>query len=145
MNNTNHSLDETFSIVEPTEVVSPVRLSKSEKKTLQLDNISDMKEKDLAYVRGKLLSMTEKLAEAAEESLEVALESSHPRAFEVSANAMKLCSEVAEKITDLHNRKEVMEDRKVSKPAAMTGTNVQNNMFVGSTSELMALLKDSKK
>ena len=83
------------------------------------------------------------MSEAAEESLEVALESSHPRAFEVSSNAMKLCAEVAEKLTDLHNRKEVMESRKDIQPA-VAGTQVQNNMFVGSTSELMKLLKDNK-
>ena len=140
MKNTNQSLDEVFDIVPE---VTPVRLSKSEKKALKLDNISDMKEKDLSFVRGKLLQMTEKLSEAAEESLEVALESSHPRAFEVSSNAMKLCAEVAEKITDLHNRKEVMESRQDTQPT-IAGTQVQNNMFVGSTSELMKLLKDNK-
>ena len=140
MKNTNQSLDEVFDIVPE---VTPVRLSKSEKKALKLDNISDMKEKDLSFVRGKLLQMTERLSEAAEESLEVALESSHPRAFEVSSNAMKLCAEVAEKITDLHNRKEVMESRQDIQPT-VAGTQVQNNMFVGSTSELMKLLKDSQ-
>ena len=142
MDNTFNSLDQTFDITPEVEV-TPVRLSKSEKKAMKLDNISDMKEKDLSFVRGKLLQMTERLSEAAEESLEVALESSHPRAFEVSSNAMKLCAEVAEKLTDLHNRKEVMESRKEQQPA-VAGTQVQNNMFVGSTSELMKLLKDSK-
>ena len=142
MDNTFNSLDQTFDIAPEVEV-TPVRLSKSEKKAMKLDNISDMKEKDLSFVRGKLLQMTERLSEAAEESLEVALESSHPRAFEVSSNAMKLCAEVAEKLTDLHNRKEVMESRKEQQPA-VAGTQVQNNMFVGSTSELMKLLKDNK-
>ena len=110
---------------------------------MKLDNISDMKEKDLSFVRGKLLQMTERLSEAAEESLEVALESSHPRAFEVSSNAMKLCAEVAEKLTDLHDKKESMELKKDTKPA-VAGTQVQNNMFVGSTSELMKMLKDAQ-
>jgi len=141
MDNSFKSLDQTFDIV--AESVQPVKISKSDKKSTDITNISEMKDKDLAFVRGKLLQMTERLSEAAEESLEVALESSHPRAFEVSSNAMKLCAEVAEKLTDLHDKKESMELKKDTKPA-VAGTQVQNNMFVGSTSELMKMLKENK-
>ena len=62
-------------------------------------------------------------------------------AFEVAMNGMKNAAEVVEKITDLHAKTKALESEDSDKSSAH---NVQNNMFVGSTAELMAMLKDTK-
>ena len=136
----NECLDDTFGI---TPEVQPVKLTRREKESLRLADVSEMKEKDIAFVRGKLYEMAEKLSEAANESLDVALESSHPRAFEVTANTMKLCADVAEKITDLHSKKKQLDIDEVSVKA--TQNNTTNNVFMsGSTADLMRMLKESQ-
>jgi hypothetical protein len=141
---TNKSLDEVFDVT-PTEI----SIEKPEKKPLSrrqkdalVPNINELKEQDVSYVRGKLLQMTEMLAECAQESLESALENGHPRGFEVSSNAAKQCAEVAEKLVHLQGSNRRLDEDRVSVNATQNNTNVTNNvMFSGSTADLFAEMK----
>jgi precorrin-6x reductase len=138
----NHeALDDTFDI---TPDVKPSPLSRTRKEVAALAKLSEVKEKDAAYVRAKLYEMSEKLSEAASESLEVALESSHPRAYEVCANTMKACAEVAEKITDLHSKSQKIEtDAEIKQQSVVQAGGTQQNIFMtGSTADLMKALKE---
>ena len=140
----NHeTLNDTFDIT-PTEVVSkPVKIKK---KDVALTNVSEMKDKDVAYVRGKLYEMTEKLSEAANESLESALESGHPRAWEVAGNTMKLAADTAEKLIHLQGSNRRLAEERMNVNATTNNTTVTNNvMFSGSTHEMMAMSKEAKK
>ena len=66
----------------------------------------------------------------------------HPRAYEVVFNGAKHTADIVDKLADLHKK---MNDLEKEDPKPVAGaTNVQNNMFVGSTSELMKMLKENK-
>ena len=136
------ALNETFGI-EPE--IKPAPISKVRKEVSELTKLTENKEKDASYVRAKLYEMTEKLSEAANESLEVAMESAHPRAFEVTANTMKACAEVAEKITDLHKKQSDLESVAEMKQQAViqSGGTQQNIFMTGSTADLMKALKEA--
>ena len=138
------ALNETFNI-EPE--VQPAPLAKTRRELKELATLTDNKDKDASYVRAKLYEMTEKLSEAANESLEVAMESSHPRAFEVAGNTMKACAEVAEKITDLHKKQnELQTADEIKQQAVIQSGGTQQNIFMsGSTNDLMKALKEMNK
>ena len=132
------ALNETFNI-EPE--VQPAPLTKTRKELKELAKLTDNKDKDASYVRAKLYEMTEKLSEAANESLEVAMESSHPRAFEVVFNGAKNAADVVDKITDLHKKVKDLEVEEVK----VQQHNTTNNVFVsGSTQDVIKMLKESK-
>jgi uncharacterized protein YaaN involved in tellurite resistance len=100
----------------------------------------DDQTKDYEYTRGNLYSLIEKGQEAVEGALDVALNSDHPRAYEVAVNAMKQVSDMTDKLADLHKK---MKD--LDAPTNKSGpTNVTNALFVGSTAELQKLLKQQK-
>ena len=132
-----NQLDKTFDIVAET----PKAIKKPKKETLVLSEKSEDMEKDYAYVRSNLYDMVEKVSEAVADALEVAQQSEHPRAFEVCMNGAKATAEVAEKLTELHMKTKALE---AESPDAPKAQHVQNNMFVGSTAELMMALKESK-
>ena len=129
------SLDETFDIT-PVEEVKPV---KKEKPLIISDKETD-KEKDYQYARGQLYDIVEKMQESLNDAMEVAAESQHPRAFEVVFNGAKHAADVVEKITDLQKKIKDLEKDETK----VQQTNTQNNIFMGSTSELMKMLKEQK-
>ena len=132
------SLDETFDITPTSDVELPKPIKKP--KTIIVSDRSQDKEKDYNYARQNLYNMVERMTDAVEGALQVAEDSEHPRAFEVALNGAKATAEVVEKLNDLHKK---MNDLEKEDPKPQT-TQVQNNMFVGSTAELMKMLKDNK-
>ena len=132
------SLDETFDITPTPDVELPKPIKKP--KTIIVSDRSQDKEKDYNYARQNLYNMVERMTDAVEGALQVAEDSEHPRAFEVALQGAKATAEVVEKLNDLHRKMNDLE-KEDPKPQA---TQVQNNMFVGSTAELMKMLKDNK-
>jgi hypothetical protein len=131
------SLDETFDIT-PTEVVP--KAIKKVRPIIEIDKDGD-RDKDYTYARSQLYNIVEKMSEAVSESMEVAMEQQHPRSFEVAFAGAKHAADIVEKLTDLHKK---MNDLEKDDPAPQATQNVQNNMFVGSTAELMKMLKENK-
>ena len=131
------SLDETFDIT-PTEVVP--KAIKKVRPIIEIDKDGD-RDKDYTYARSQLYNIVEKMSEAVGESMEVAMEQQHPRSFEVAFAGAKHAADIVEKLTDLHKK---MNDLEKGDPAPQATQNVQNNMFVGSTAELMKMLKENK-
>jgi hypothetical protein len=85
------------------------------------------------------------LIEGGKESLElmiqVARESEHPRAFEVLSGMIKNIADVTDKLMDLNKKhKEVVKE---DKPEQKQITN--NNVFLGSTTDLQRLLQNEEK
>ena len=130
------SLDETFDIT-PVDEVKPV---KRKSKPLIISDKGEDREKDYQYARGQLYDIVEKMQESLNEAMEVAQESQHPRAFEVCFNGAKAAADVVDKIQDLHKK---MKDLDVEE-TKIQQTNTQNNIFMGSTAELMKMLKEQK-
>ena len=130
------SLDDTFDIT-PVEEVKPVKKTKP----LIISDKEEDKEKDYQYARGQLYDIVEKMQESLNDAMEVAAESQHPRAFEVVFNGAKHAADVVEKITDLQKKVKDLEKEETK----VQQTNTQNNIFMGSTAELMKMLKDGQK
>jgi hypothetical protein len=139
MDNSFDSLDQAFDItVTPEEAPKPV---KRVKPIIETDKAED-RQKDYTYARSQLYNIVEKMQESVSEAMEVAMEQQHPRSFEVAFAGAKHAADIVEKLTDLHKK---MNDLEKEEPKPVGGsTNVQNNMFVGSTSELMKMLKENK-
>jgi len=97
---------------------------------------------DFEYARGNMIAAIEKGQEALNGILEVAGMSQHPRAYEVAAALVKTTVDASKDLMDLSKRKKDL-DKPVDGQAA--GPNkVTNNMFVGTTAELLKMLKQNQ-
>jgi len=107
-------------------------------------NIKSGKEdvtKDYEYSRAQLYSLVEKGQEAVDGALDVAQQSDSARAYEVAGQLIKHVADTADKLIDLQKKMKDIDEVKDGKT-----TNVTNNsLFVGSTSDLQKMLKDTMK
>lgn len=95
---------------------------------------------DYEYSRSTYYDLIEKGRESLDLMIEVARESEHPRAFEVLSNMIKNISDVNDRLMDLNKKtKEITEDREDRKQVT------NNNLFIGSTTELQRLLLQNEK
>lgn len=130
-------LNEVFN-VEPTEIIENkpaeiVEVPLSQKPELQ---------QDYEVTRAQLHSLVMKGQEAIDGILDVARSSDHPRAYEVAGQLIKNVADVADKLIDLQKKMKDIDEKAATKSGPTT---VNNTMFVGSTSELAKLLKQSTK
>lgn len=96
---------------------------------------------DYELTRKTIRNLVLKGEEALDELLFVAKQSESPRAYEVVAGMIKNISEVTKELIDLQKK---MKDLNEENPKSSSGVNVQNAVFVGSTTELQKLLRQSK-
>ena len=96
---------------------------------------------DFEYARGNMISAIEKGQEALNGILEVAGMSQHPRAYEVAATLVKATVDASKDLMELSKRKKDL-DKPVEGEAGPS--KVTNNMFVGSTAELLKALKQQQ-
>ena len=92
--------------------------------------------KDYEYTRGNLYSLIEKGQEAINGILELAQESEMPRAYEVAGQLIKNVADATDKLMDLQKKLKDIEETSTKGP-----TTVNNALYVGSTSELLKLIK----
>ena len=97
-------------------------------------------EQDYEYSRDTYYDLIEKGRESLDLMIEVARESEHPRAFEVLSNMIKGIADVNDKLMDLNKKQKEL--TKEDKPAETT---TNNNLFVGSTTELQRMLMGDEK
>jgi hypothetical protein len=102
---------------------------------LKKDDIDD----DYEFARSKYYNLVEKGDEAIELMLELARESEHPRAFEVLSNMMKQNAEIADRLMDLQKKKKDVKAQ-ANNQQALPNSMTQNNVFVGSTTDLQKML-----
>lgn len=99
------------------------------------DNIVD----DYEYARGNMIAAIEKGQEALSGILEVAGLSQHPRSYEVVATLVKAVADANKDLLELAKRRKDLEKVENSGPQT-----VNNNLYLGSTADLLKLLKDNK-
>jgi len=94
---------------------------------------------DYQYARGNIINILEKGNEALDGMLDVAGQSQHPRAYEVVATLIKTLADTNKDLIELAKKtKEIERLDGVEAPQT-----INNNLFVGSTTELQKLLKKS--
>lgn len=92
---------------------------------------------DYRYSRENFYNLIERGQDAITGILQLAEESEHPRTYEVAGQLIKTVSEVTERLADLQEKMQRLKEVPETGPK-----NVTNALFVGSTKELQALLKD---
>ena len=99
-------------------------------------NKQEEQNSDYKYSREVFYSLVERGQDAIEGILDIARESEHPRVYEVAGQLIKTVGETTEKLIDLQAKVKEL-DKDDTMP-----DKVQNNLFVGSSTELQRLLKD---
>ena len=92
---------------------------------------------DYKYSRENFYNLVERGQDAITGILDLAKESEHPRTYEVAGQLIKTVGEVTEKLADLQEKMKRLKGVPDNAPRSVT-----NALFVGSTKELQALLKD---
>jgi len=110
--------------------------------TLDLVPLNDTKEKkdhitdDYEYARGSMINVIEKGQEALNDMLDVAQRSQHPRGYEVVATLISTLANANKDLLDLTKKKKELEQNADGGPST-----VNNNLYIGSTADLLKLLK----
>lgn len=100
-------------------------------------------EVDFDYARGNMYNVIETGTKALEELLDVATQSQHPRAYEVLATTMKTLVDANKQLVDLSKEKAAESKPKTDDGSGGNVTN--NNLFVGTTHDLLKVLAGMKK
>ena len=100
---------------------------------------SDNIDNDIEFARQNYYDILVKGSAAMEEMIEVARATEHPRAYEVFSTMMKTMADVNGNLVDLHKKSKDIKKQEDVK--ALRGT-TNNNLFVGSTTELQKFLID---
>ena len=96
---------------------------------------------DYDYSRETYYDLLEKGRESLEDMIEVARQSEHPRAYEVLSNMIKNLSDVNDKLMDLNKKnKDINKEDEIKQ----VGHTTNNNVFLGSTTDLQKILKNEK-
>ena len=135
MKNLNEKLSKALDI-EPMEfqVVEP------ETKT-EIVAVSNAVDDDAEFARCNIRSLIEKGNKAMDELLLVANASEHPRAYEVAAGLIKNLADLNKDLLEIQKRRK---DLSPQEAASVKNVNVDKAVFVGSTAELVKLLKTNK-
>ena len=102
------------------------------------------KDTDFQYARENMYHIIERGRDAMDELLEIAKAEESPRAFEVFGQLLKNMTDSQEKLMELHQRKQKMESDG-ERQEVTRAQNVTNALFVGSTAELLKLVKKEAK
>ena len=107
-------------------------------------NDDEQKDTDFQYARENMYHIIERGRDAMDELLEIAKAEESPRAFEVFGQLLKNMTDTQEKLMELHRKKQIIENdgerQEVNK-----AQNVTNALFVGSTADLLKLVKRETK
>lgn len=131
MKKINEKLSEIFD-VEPIPVIEP-------KQSTEIVEIKsgNVVEQDTEFARSNLKELIGKGDTALKELAVVARDSQHPRAYEVMAGMLKNLADMNKDLLEIQKSKQSLTGEKESSK----DVNIDKAVFVGSTAELMKLLK----
>ena len=130
MKKINEKLSELFE-------VEPINLQTTKEEVVVVSDTNPV-ESDAEFARKNIRNLIEKGSFAIDDLLQVAKHSESPRAYEVAANMIKNLSDLNKDLLEVQKRKKDLVVEKTN------GVNVDKAVFVGSTAELMKLLKTNK-
>lgn len=132
MKNLNDKLSEALDL-EPLEIKQRFDIVES----VPQNKIDD----DAEYARKNLRNLIEKGNTAVDNIIEIAKQSEHPRAFEVAAGMLKNLADMNKDLLEIQKRKK---DLSPIESSGSKNINVDKAVFVGSTTELVKMLKLNK-
>jgi hypothetical protein len=101
------------------------------------DITDDTFERDFEYTRENIMRVIETGQHSLEELFELARQSQNARAFEVLSGLIKNISDANKDLMELHRKRKEIDPNKEDSPHT-----VNQNLFVGSTADLMKMIKD---
>ena len=145
--NTFEELDKSFNTKEITKALETNLKKTQEERQLPAVDMSEedketlhrkQQEEDLQYARMMLKQAEAYNAEAIEGILHIARNSDQPRAFEVAGGLIKNLQDNAKDMLDVHERQK----RITADDPKARNIKTQNNLFVGSTKDLLKAIKE---
>ena len=145
--NTFEDLDKSFNTKEITKALETNLKKTQEERQLPAVDMSDedkqalhskQQEEDLQYARMMLKQAEAYNAEAIEGILHIARNSDQPRAYEVAGGLIKNLQDNAKDMLDVHERQK----RITADDPKARNIKTQNNLFVGSTKDLLKAIKE---
>jgi hypothetical protein len=100
----------------------------------------DTFQRDFEYTRENIMRVIETGQHSLEELFELARQSQNARAFEVLSGLIKNISDANKDLMELHRKRKEIDPSKEDSPHT-----VNQNLFVGSTADLMKMIKDVAK
>lgn len=100
------------------------------------DSGDEQVKNDFEYARKNMYDIIEQGHEAIAKLMDIADQSQHPRAYEVIANLIKTMAETNKDLLGLTKQKKELITKEEAPQQQVT-----NNLFVGSTAELQAMLQ----
>ena len=107
-------------------------------------NNNDNENNDFKYARENLYHIIERGRDAMDELLEIAKAEESPRAFEVFGQLLKKMTDTQQTLLELHQKKQKLENDG-DRQEVSRAQNVTNALFVGSTADLLKLVKRETK
>jgi hypothetical protein len=141
MKKLNEKLSEALDI-EPIEfeVVEPV-VDTTTPVVVDTTPINAVVDDDANFARSNIRNLIEKGNQAMDDLLNVAKASEHPRAYEVAAGLIKNLADLNKDLLEIQKRRKDLSPQEAS---SVKNVNVDKAVFVGSTAELVKLLKTNK-
>jgi hypothetical protein len=137
MKKINEKLSEIFD-VEPINL-NPEILDKANISLVVSDENANDVETDTNFARSNIKDLIAKGNFAVDEILQVAKHSEHPRAYEVAGALIKSMADLNKDLLELQKRKQDLQAP--GKNSGSKDVNIDKAVFVGSTAELMKLIK----
>lgn len=115
----------------PDVIASALDLAPITTTTQKLDVVKD----DFDFARGSMINAIEKGHEALNDMIDVAQRSQHPRSYEVVATLISTITNANKDLLELSKKKKDLEQ------SSDGPSTVNNNLYIGSTADLLKLLK----
>lgn len=103
------------------------------------DDVKEKIDSDFTYAREQIYNVLVKSQEAVEDMVDIARQSQHPKSYEVLNGMLKTLSDVATSLVDLQKKQQEIMKMSGNQPSDQPQT-INNNLFVGSTTELQKMI-----
>lgn len=135
--NSEKKLTELFDIAEEIENTQVMKPKQVEVILAGEETSKDKLDTDFEVVRKNYLNLIKKGSETLNDLLELARDTEHPRTYEVLSGLISTLSTLNKDLIEIHTSKSKIEN---AQPVSKTQI-TQQNVFVGSTSDLQKMLK----
>ena len=136
MKNINENLSDIFD-VEPIEDTYPIRSTNKSVAVIE-QSTSNVVDTDTEFARNNIRGLIEKGNQAIDDLLLVANQSEHPRAYEVAAGLIKNLADLNKDLLEIQKRKKDLQPKEEQNKSV----NIDKAVFVGSTAELIKLVRN---